>query len=211
MPNESSRHPRSAFRSVNLLASKFPRQKAKALHSRRWLLYAGAFVVVIAVVAALTIWLTNRDSEQPSSQGPDQTASSKAEGNFSVEDVAVPERKASGDSIDAVQRSPQSRNDVQMPDPKPANCASLPTDNRIGEDIGTNGHGTLTIENGTSEDAAAELSDVRTDGTVRYFFVQAHSSAEVAKIARRGIHTCLHDWSLRERGRSRIQLACIRQ
>jgi hypothetical protein len=48
--------------------------------------------------------------------------------------------------------------------------------------MGTAGHGKLTVQNGTGEDAVMRLSDVTTDQTVRWFFVKAHSSAHVPRI-----------------------------
>jgi hypothetical protein len=71
---------------------------------------------------------------------------------------------------------------AQATDPRPTHYHSLPTKTRIEEDIGTSGHGKLTVENGTSEDAVARLSDAGTDQTVRWFFVQAHSSAQMTQI-----------------------------
>jgi len=66
--------------------------------------------------------------------------------------------------------------------PRPTEYNSLPTGTPIEKDIGTYGHGKLTVENGTDEDAAVELSDVATDQTVRYFFMKAHSSAHKTRI-----------------------------
>lgn len=40
------------------------------------------------------------------------------------------------------------------------------------------------MENGTNEDAVVRLSDLRTDQTVRWFFVQANSSAHIGQIPR---------------------------
>ena len=71
---------------------------------------------------------------------------------------------------------------TRLPDPRPTEYNSLPTGARIEEDIGTHGHGNLTVDNGTSEDAVVQLSDVGTDQTVRWFFVKAHSSAHKARI-----------------------------
>jgi hypothetical protein len=71
---------------------------------------------------------------------------------------------------------------VQAADPRPTHYHSLPTGSRIEEDVGTSGHGELTVENGTSEDAVARLFDAGTDQTVRWFFVQAHSSTQLAQI-----------------------------
>jgi len=71
---------------------------------------------------------------------------------------------------------------AHVADGRPTEYNSLPTGTRIEEDLGTGGHGELTVENGTSEDAVARLSDVANDETSRWFFVQAHSSAKVPQI-----------------------------
>jgi hypothetical protein len=71
---------------------------------------------------------------------------------------------------------------AQPADPRPTEYNSLPTGTRIEEDSGTSGHGKLAVENGTSEDAVARLSDATTDQTVRWFFVKAHSSAHMSRI-----------------------------
>jgi hypothetical protein len=67
-------------------------------------------------------------------------------------------------------------------DPRPTNYNSPPTGTRIEEDVGNDGHGKLTVENGTDEDAVVRLSDAATDQTVRWFFVRAHTSAHLAHI-----------------------------
>jgi hypothetical protein len=71
---------------------------------------------------------------------------------------------------------------AQPADPRPTEYNSLPSGTRIEEDSGTSGHGKLAVENGTSEDAVARLSDTTTDQTVRWFFVKAHSSAHMSRI-----------------------------
>ena len=71
---------------------------------------------------------------------------------------------------------------AQPADPRPTEYKSLPSGTRIEEDSGTSGHGKLAVENGTSEDAVARLSDATTDQTVRWFFVKAHSSAHMLRI-----------------------------
>jgi hypothetical protein len=70
----------------------------------------------------------------------------------------------------------------QASPPRPTEYNSLPTGTRIEEDVGTSGHGELTVDNGTAEDAVVRLSDVTTNQTVRWFFVQAHSSAHVSRM-----------------------------
>lgn len=90
--------------------------------------------------------------------------------------------KASDVEVQGESQSSTRQRHAQATDPRPTRYYSLPTDTRIEEDIGTSGHGKLTVENGTSEDAVARLSDASTDQTVRWFFVQAHSSAQMAQI-----------------------------
>jgi hypothetical protein len=51
---------------------------------------------------------------------------------------------------------------------RPTQYNSLPTGTRIEEDIGTNGCGELTADNGTTEDAVVRLSDTG-DNALRYF------------------------------------------
>lgn len=72
-------------------------------------------------------------------------------------------------------------------DSKPAYYNSLPTGARIEEDIGTNGYGKLTVDNGTDEDAAVRLSATGGD-SLRWFFVKAHDSAIVEGIPE-GVYT----------------------
>src|ERR1035441_6772991 len=76
------------------------------------------------------------------------------------------------------------RKPTKIADPRPTDYKSLPTGTRIEEDIGTGGHGELDVDNGTSEDAVVRLCDEATDQTLRWFFVQAHSSAHVARVPR---------------------------
>jgi hypothetical protein len=71
---------------------------------------------------------------------------------------------------------------IQPADPRPKNYNSPPTGTRIEQDVGEDGRGKLTVENGTDEDAVVRLSDATTDQTVRWFFVRAHTSAHLAHI-----------------------------
>jgi hypothetical protein len=65
---------------------------------------------------------------------------------------------------------------------RPASYNSLPTGTRLQKDLGATGRGELGVENGTSEDAVVRLSLYGTGQTVRWFFVQAHSSAHIGEI-----------------------------
>ena len=54
---------------------------------------------------------------------------------------------------------------------------------RIEDDVGTGGHGELTVENGSSEDATVKLCcDIASGHPLRWFFVQAHTSAFIKRI-----------------------------
>ena len=65
---------------------------------------------------------------------------------------------------------PPKNESTQTADPRPTEYNSLPTGTRIEEDNGTGGHGKLTVENGTTEDAVVRVSDATTDQTVRWVF-----------------------------------------
>lgn len=51
---------------------------------------------------------------------------------------------------------------------------SLPNGARLQPDVGTNGHGTLTVDNGTSDDATVELVNAGGDVTSRYAYIRAN-------------------------------------
>ena len=72
--------------------------------------------------------------------------------------------------------------DAPKPDPRPTHYNSLPTGTRITEDVGTNGHGDLTISNSTNVDAVVRLYATPSSETVRWFFVQAYSRCSVNAI-----------------------------
>ena len=83
------------------------------------------------------------------------------------------------------EQSPPTSNSPKIdttPEPRPTEYNSLPTGTRIEKDTGIQGHGELTVENGTTEDAVVRLSDATTDQTVRWFFVKAKTSAKMTRI-----------------------------
>jgi hypothetical protein len=45
---------------------------------------------------------------------------------------------------------------------------------RLEPDVGLTGEGTLTVDNGTSDDATVELVNINTDESSRYAYIQAH-------------------------------------
>jgi len=71
---------------------------------------------------------------------------------------------------------------MQPADPRPKNYNSPPTGTRIEEDVGNDGHGKLTVDNGTADDATVRLVLSETEQTARWFFVKSHESATVGGI-----------------------------
>jgi DNA-directed RNA polymerase subunit M/transcription elongation factor TFIIS len=164
--------------------AKVSAKRAENPHSRRWPLYAGVFVVVVAAVAVSLFWHENRYAETKSPQTSAQASPSTADGTYRLEDIIdeVPHEKVSGNAISGQEPRLPSHEGVPKPDRRPTKYNSLPTGTRIQEDAGTNGNGELTVENGTTEDAVARLFEVGTDQTVRWFFAQAGTSAHVTRI-----------------------------
>jgi hypothetical protein len=70
----------------------------------------------------------------------------------------------------------------QAVDARPTTYNSLPSGTRIAPDIGTDGHGELTVNNGTSEDAVVRLYDASTLQDSRWFWVQAGHSAQMIQL-----------------------------
>lgn len=81
--------------------------------------------------------------------------------------------------------TPSPVNDASTPAPPeevcPSEPASLANGTRLQPDDGITGRGTLTVDNGTSTDAAIEL--VNTNGDVaRYAYVSAHNTLKLSRI-----------------------------
>lgn len=159
----------------------------KIHYFRRWPVYALALAVTVAAVSVVLIVLfgyrnsSNRRTanlsqiEEPtqSQQNPREDSSGERQAiDFQPEAPLPHTREVTTDE----------HNTARVADPRPSVYNSLPTGTRIEEDVGTNGRGRLTVENGTNQDAVVRLSDSANDQTVRWFFVQAHTSANVAQI-----------------------------
>ena len=132
--------------------------------------YAVAIIAAVGVAVVSLVLVRHTDA-------PKQEIPKKPD----VEEPAQSQTKVVGEQSLPVPDLPNSRS-TQPADPRPKDYNSLPTGTRIEEDSGTGGHGKLTVQNGTTEDAVVRLSDVTTDQTVRWFFVKAHSSAHVSRI-----------------------------
>jgi len=127
--------------------------------------YTLALVTVVAVavvVAILMIRLTNTPETLGVTNPPHEA-----------------QKSAVGEDSSPMTNPPKPQ--PTRPDPRPTEYNSLPTGTRIEKDSETRGHGELTVENGTTEDAVVRLSDATTYQTVRWFFVKA-SSAHITRI-----------------------------
>lgn len=156
-----------------------PTSPAPTRHARR--IYS--IVIATAALLAIAIWVVLlRHSASP------------RRGTASLSDIQepyVPQNTVSDQPVDFIPEDSTSttvraaaiegRRRTRVA-PRPRSYNSLPTGTRIERDIGTQGHGKLTTENGTDEDAVVRLSDVATDQTICWFFVQAHSSFTMPRI-----------------------------
>lgn len=142
-------------------------------------LYPFAIAAAVIVVAAILLLRLQHDTPYL----PDVTDPTQSQLNQQPENVArepvVNQEPVSSPTREAVADADTR---TQPPDPRPKSYNSPPTGTRIEEDVGNDGHGKLTVENGTDEDAVVRLSDAGTDQTVRWFFVRAHTSAHLAHI-----------------------------
>lgn len=138
----------------------------------------GVATTVIVVAAILLLRPKSDTPHLPDIAEPTQSHLKQQPNNVASEPVVSQEPIPSftGDAAENEHKR------IQPADPRPKNYNSPPTGTRIEEDTGTNGHGKLTVENGTNEDAVVRLSDVDTDQTVRWFFVRAHTSAHLAHV-----------------------------
>jgi hypothetical protein len=146
---------------------------------RPWLLYAFGVATIVAVVAATLLLHVKHDTlHLPDVGEPTQSQLNQHPENVATEPIVnqVPAFPPTGDAATIKPKR------IQPADPRPKNYNSPPTGTRIEQDVGEDGRGKLTVENGTDEDAVVRLSDATTDQTVRWFFVRAHTSAHLAHI-----------------------------
>jgi len=137
------------------------------------LLALGAVVLIVYITrtdATRTFTASVSDIEPASTQQPQVQPSAQA--------------SSSDFQITSDEPIPKGNKPTHVADPRPTEYNSLPTGTRIVDDIGTDGHGELAIENGTGEDAVVYLTHTGMDfgETVRGVFVQAHSTARMPKI-----------------------------
>lgn len=160
--------------------------------SRVRIVYRFAIIATVVVAAVLLfVLLRYQTSSQANTVGPSDLAheATQSQQNQTAENSGVthPQQDqtiANNDRWQVVGEEPNAHESTKAPmiaDERPTDYRSLPTGTRIEPDVGINGHGTLTVRNGTSDDAVVRLSDMG-DHTVRWFFVKAHSSARTTHI-----------------------------
>lgn len=154
-----------------------PQHAAQPVNAaRRWGIVAVASVIAVALsVVAYRSYHTppaQRDALVPSSAYPASPASSIGQGTAPVvwDDDKPREGAPTPAGIDSVPEQPRAT-------PNPAAYRRLPNAARIADDVGVEGLGKLTVENGTPLDAVVRLVRADTLETVRWFYVQSKKAA----------------------------------
>lgn len=139
-------------------------------------------ILLAAGGVALVIHLTHTDARRTGAASLSDIDSAPAQ----QQPQAPTSQQGSSSEFTIIGEEPIPKNDkpTHVADRRPTEYNSLPTGTRIEEDVGVDGHGELTVENGTNEDAVVRLAQtgIDVDETLRWFFVQAHSTAHVPKI-----------------------------
>jgi len=174
-----------------------PRERKMRRFQSAYVVAAALGIVLLLVGVGLFVHVRNTSDRQTSTGSVsrvDESNPAPQTGTARISDID--ESAAQRQTADSQQGSsakskiigeepiPRADKPTQLLDPRPTHYNSPATGTRCEEDIGTNGHGELTVENGTSEDAVVRLSesDIEADQTLRCFFVQAHSTGRVARI-----------------------------
>ena len=137
----------SPLKSLTDLAATPTRSASTKLSTRKlilWIAVAGAVVVAFIVFIVFSVRFTSEKGRPAGQSGTPQVLGEQP-----------------------TQREPT----VETLDVRPITYHTLATGTRLDQDVRTDGHGKLTVENGTDEDAAVRLYDLR-DDPVRSFFVE---------------------------------------
>jgi hypothetical protein len=159
---------------------------------RRRIYYAAALALGLTLAVILVVYLRQAAVPQRQTSATDSipagqsvssakpTVSETEAGTYRLEDVEVAPVKAPRTS--ASKRS--TRRQVLAPDAgeRPTEYRSLPNGARISPDVGSDGHGLLAVDNGTSEDAKVVLYDTAKDEKIREVYVQAGNSIRITGI-----------------------------
>jgi len=151
-------------------------------NARRVVQSALLAIVVATAAVAFALWFHQPAMKTPSPPPMATQQTAPAQGEKSAQSVD-PWQVISEEPAPAPDRHPdRTRRKLKPPDDlRPTYYNSLPTGTRIEKDLGSEGHGELSVENGTDEDAVVRLSDL-SDQTVRWFFVKSHSSDHESQV-----------------------------
>lgn len=160
-----------------------PQSHSTYLSKRRWLSRRGLF----AAFALLAVLMTGFYFAQKAGNG--NTNPSPIRSDSATNESAPPgsSERVSPPSVPTSQTSPTAQapsvgDDTLAGANCPTNPHSLPNGARLQPDVGISGHGTLTVDNGTSDDATVELVDTDSEDTSRYAYIRAHQKLTMTGI-----------------------------
>lgn len=143
-------------------------------HSGLWLAVALAAILIVAV-----LYFRKTDNANTRAVTPHVPANGLASPHDSVQGppISFPESRSTESSGTPMASGANSAG---------ADCPGSPNSflngARLQPDVGTDGHGTLTVDNGTSEDATIELVNTVGDYTSRYAYIRAQQKVTLTGI-----------------------------
>ena len=165
--------------------SQHPQARTKRKSQLTYVVAAAVGMVVLTVGVGSTVHFWN----QPAARQIRSASVSDIDNSAAAQQQTTDSQQGNSPELKIVGEEPIPTPDMyrpkpkQLADPRPTNYNSLPTGTRIAPDFGTDGHGVLTVENGTNDDAVVRLYDAATYQTVRWFSVQAGRSARMTAIS----------------------------
>jgi hypothetical protein len=130
----------------------------------------GVWVALASLALLIAVFLFFRKTGNP------KTAAVTS--NIAVSESATPHDSASEAPLPVPpSRTPRNRKPAPLGAAAlacPANPRSIQNEARLQPDEGTNGHGTLTVDNGTADDATVQLVNTNNDHISRYAYALAH-------------------------------------
>ena len=157
---------------------------------RTWRAYALAILAIVIVLGATAFLLLRRSSEKVVDFSDiDQANSQKQPLASQQNDSTQDSRTSQGGGEESTSKSgfespDHAVRELPATDQRPTTYNSLPTGTRIAPDFGMDGHGKLTVKNGTNMDAVVRIYDTASYQTIRWFSVQAGGSARMTRIPR---------------------------
>jgi hypothetical protein len=143
--------------------------------SRRglWLALASAAILIAVALYSRKTYISNTRAITPNIATKE---SSSAHDSAQGSSVSHPEFQPTGTP------GTPSGEDTSTGMNCPAISRSLSNGARLQPDVGTNGHGTLTVDNGTSDDATVELVNIGDDYTSRYAYIRANHKLKLTGV-----------------------------